>query len=96
MEQHSKELLESRKTQRQNVSYYFSNNDQKLIPQRRTNYLIGAQSTSLPLVTAALGQQQSMTGILSSHNNTFTTTFQRPAAPTTAATHMRGTLEYNQ
>ena len=38
----NKGLLESRKTQRQNVSYYFSNNDTKLIPTRRTNYLIGA------------------------------------------------------
>ncbi|TNV74079.1 hypothetical protein FGO68_gene3446 [Halteria grandinella] len=88
----AKGLLDSRKTARQNVSYYFSNNDQKLIPQRRTNYLIGAQSTSLPLVQQ---QQQSTQNILSGNANNALLQ-QRQGVNTAKQTQMRGTLEYNQ
>ena len=101
--QNNKGLLESRKTQRQNVSYYFSNNDTKLIPTRRTNYLIGAQSTSLPLVaaqaymkaTSILSQHHTqsgtITGELDLNNN-----LKNPAIISTKMAQMRGTLEYNQ
>ena len=101
--QNNKGLLESRKTQRQNVSYYFSNNDTKLIPTRRTNYLIGAQSTTLPLVaaqaymktTSILSQHHTqsgtITGELDLNNN-----LKNPAIISTKMAQMRGTLEYNQ
>jgi hypothetical protein len=99
----NKSLLESRKTQRQNVSFYFSNNDQKLIPTRRTNYLIGAQSTTLPLVAAAayvpgaslLSSHIPVVGNL--HSASDDKGFLHPAIlnPQKQAA-MRGTLEYNQ
>lgn len=71
-QQRPRQVLDSRKTQRQDVSYYFNNNDKKLIPMRRTNYLIGAQSMTHSQVVPSSAPAPYYGGLMNSNPTQYT------------------------
>jgi hypothetical protein len=80
------------------VSYYFNNNDKKLIPMRRTNYLIGAQSMSQPQVVPSSAPAPYYGGLMNSNPTQYSrigghTVSKQQQQPKTT---MKGTLERNQ